>query len=213
MNRRSKNSERHNSPGEGESPGWTANQRRLASLAVVLHLAAVILAPLAFATRPSPAIGPMLQLAEPYIDAAHMNHGYAFFAPNPPGASSLLRYRVEFDDGREPITGVLPDRREHWPRLFYHRHFMLSEQLSARWVPAEQPADADPHQWKMQRAAYLKAWRSFENHLLKKHDGARVTMEFYDHRPPGVIEALNGKQLNSPDLYRPRSDRLSEAIP
>ena len=48
---------------------------------LVLHLAAVILAPLAFATRPSPAIGPMLQLAEPYIDAAHMNHGYAFFAP------------------------------------------------------------------------------------------------------------------------------------
>jgi hypothetical protein len=185
--------------------------RRLVSLLICFHLAAVALAPLAFSTRPSPAIIPVFGLVQPYAEAVHINHGYAFFAPNPPAASSLLRYEVKFDDGRPTIVGVVPDRRVHWPRLYYHRHFMLSEQLSAKWAPPEPPADVDPRPWKAQREAYLEAWRSFENHLLQKHGGSTVTMEFFDHRPPSPPESLDGKPLNSPDLYRPRSERYAES--
>lgn len=182
---------------------------------LLLHLGVVILAPLAFATRPnpaeapSPAVLPLVRLAQPYMDAAYLNHGYAFFAPNPPAASALLRYRVEFDDDRPPIEGVLPDLESHWPRLYYHRHFMLSEQLSARFVPATPPPGRGPHvqQWKAQRAEYEKLLNSFRQHLLNEYDGDRVHLSFYDHRPPGVDEFRRGVPLNSPDLYRPRPDR------
>ena len=34
----------------------------------------------------------------PYLEAAYLDHGYAFFAPDP-GPSHLVRYELEFDDG------------------------------------------------------------------------------------------------------------------
>lgn len=205
--------------GQGSEPvGWSPRARRIASVLLSLHLVAVIAAPLSFATRanptepPSPAVDPLVQVVRPYIDSAHLHHGYAFFAPNPPAASSLLRYRVERAEG-PAVEGVLPDLRTQWPRLYYHRHFMLSEQLSSRFIPSTPPPGADPQAeavWRRQREPFQRIWTSFENHLLSKHQGQTVRLQFYDHRPPGVDEALEGIPLNSPHLYRPREDGWPE---
>jgi hypothetical protein len=65
----------------------------------------------------------------PYITALYLDHSYKFFAPNP-GDSHLLRYDLYFADGTSRVgrdDQILPDRHGHWPRLLYHRHFMLTE--------------------------------------------------------------------------------------
>jgi hypothetical protein len=122
------------------TPGWSRGLRTFVSVLVVLHLAAVIIPPFTLATSSpmegtvSPLASRLLVIVRPYVEAAYLWHGYAFFAPNP-GPSHLVRYRLTFDDGRPPIVAMFPDRQRHWPRLLYHRHFMLAEQLHADFVP------------------------------------------------------------------------------
>jgi hypothetical protein len=72
------------------------------------------------------------------LHAAFIYHGYRFFAPNP-GASHIVQYELEFADGRKE-QGQFPDLQQHWPRLLYHRHFMLSETIyQATGMPPEPP--------------------------------------------------------------------------
>jgi len=63
-----------------------------------------------------------------YANLLFINHGYDFFSPDP-GVSHLIRYEVYNNAGEKLASGQLPHRREQWPRLFYHRHMMLVEQL------------------------------------------------------------------------------------
>ncbi len=120
--------------------GWSRPLRVVVSVLVVLHLAAVIIPPFTLATSSpmegtvSPLASRLLVVVRPYVEAAYLWHGYAFFAPNP-GPSHLVRYRLTFDDGRPPVVAMFPNRDRHWPRLLYHRHFMLAEQLHADFVP------------------------------------------------------------------------------
>jgi len=68
-----------------EPGGRLANWAKwVISLLVVLHLAAVVTPPLAFACRgESPLVQPIARLFAPYSGAMFLDHGYAFFAPNP----------------------------------------------------------------------------------------------------------------------------------
>ena len=104
---------------EQSSPLAPATKLVLSAL-ILFHLTAVFWAPLAFAansgTASSPVAGPIAGWLRPYLQAMYLDHGYFFFAPNP-GSSFLVRYQVEFDDGRQPVTGVLPDLKSHQPRL------------------------------------------------------------------------------------------------
>jgi hypothetical protein len=142
-----------------------------------------------------------------YIDAGYLNHGYFFFAPNP-GPSHLIRARIEFADGRAPIVETLPDLKAQWPRLLYHRHFMLSEQLNAQFAPPEPPPDlrSDPSQlerWRRSRAMYELKWNSFENHLRAKYpDATSITMARIEHRMIDVAEVVEQhKPLTDPDTF------------
>ena len=114
--------------------------RNLISAALAIHLAAIFVAPMTAsiemaAERAPPGIRPrerpipwLAVVLQPYLDIAYLNHGYNFFAPDP-GPSTVIFYRAERSDG-ETVEGRFPDVRVHWPRLRYHRHFMLAEQLS-----------------------------------------------------------------------------------
>ena len=64
--------------------------------------------------------------------ASGSNHGYHFFAPEP-GDSTLLAYEAHRADGTV-VSGRIPNR-DIVPRLLYHRHFMLTEQMKD--APAE----------------------------------------------------------------------------
>lgn len=105
------------------------------SLLLAYHLGAVLLEPLATAPQFN---GPPAVLPEfarpafrPYATALSLDHSYKFFAPNP-GDSHLVRYDLYFADGSKRV-GIaeqgFPDSRRDWPRLLYHRYFMLTEHL------------------------------------------------------------------------------------
>ncbi len=178
---------------------------------LLFHLTAVFWAPFAFACNvggsSSPLADPVGRWLQPYTDALFLNHGYFFFAPNP-GPSHLVRYQVEFDDGREPLVGMFPDLATQRPRLLYHRHFMLAESLYDRYAPPDPPPEPTPPPltapptakaafkrerevysrglaaWQHQRRQYEALWQAFEGHLRHEHGGSRVTLTRVEHRLP-----------------------------
>ena len=112
---------------------WNPVCRAAASVALVWHLGAILVAPISTPPRfegPPSILGSALgQVYRPYITAMFLDHAYKFFAPNP-GDSHLVRYDLYFADGTKKVNQddqVFPDRVRHWPRLLYHRHFMLTE--------------------------------------------------------------------------------------
>lgn len=189
-------------PTKAGKPSWVV--RLIISVAILFHLAAVIAPPLSF-SMPAPREAGLLPqrlffALRPYIDALHLNHGYAFFAPDPPDDTFLLRYRVTFDDGREPIEGKLPDLDKHWPRLLYHRHFMLADQLNSQFVPLDVVREMTSEEARQMvtaeeiagvqtaRARYLTKWNSFKNHLLKVHNADHVELFRVRHAIPDLLE-------------------------
>lgn len=158
---------------------WLASPtgRAVVSVLLALHVAAVFIAPAA--VSPSSSLFTELrELFRPYLDVAYLNHGYGFFSPNP-SSSFIIRYSLERSDGKL-IEGSLPDLNQHWPRLLYHRHFMLTSQVEMFSNLPE---------------AYLK-------HLQKTHDAKYVRLEYVEHRLPTSEEVLAGRKLDDPSSYQ-----------
>jgi hypothetical protein len=154
----------------------------------------------------SPLAAPIRAALRPYVEFAFLDHGYFFFAPNP-GPSHLLRAKLEFDDGRPPLEITLPDRTRHWPRLLYHRHFMLAEQYHADFLPAQPPpeVEANPAQladWQRTRRLYELRKQSFEQHLRRTYGASRVTLTRVEHTliPPAQF-AAESRSITAPDTY------------
>jgi len=196
--------------GARQHHGLSRTWRVVISLLLVIHLLAVFAPPFALMTSgplgPSPTAEALLQALRPYIDFAYLNHGYAFFAPDP-GPSHLVRARLEFADGREPVEERFPDLRRQWPRLLYHRHFMLSEQLNSQFAPPQPPPPVleDPERlaaWRNARALYELKWKSFENHLRTQYQAANVALTRVEHRLIDVPEVRDrGRRLNDPETF------------
>ena len=108
---------------------WPAWAKALASLLIGFHLLAVLMAPLTMFAPSEALTVPVRNAVAPYQHATYLDHGYQFFAPDP-GPSHFVQYIVITQDG-ERIEGRFPDRDKHWPRLHYHRWFMLSERVYA----------------------------------------------------------------------------------
>jgi hypothetical protein len=107
---------------------WGPALRIIISIVIVWHFTAVFMAALCI-----PASSPLvIDIAQKppmqwYLDALYMNQGHSFFAPDV-GPSRIVHYEL-FDQSGRPIgEGDLPSRKDHWPRLRYHRHFMLADQ-------------------------------------------------------------------------------------
>ncbi len=147
---------------------------------IVFHVAAVIIAPAAV----SPASGLVeagWSLFQPYLQILDLNHGYHFFAPEPED-STLLAFEAERTDGTV-VKGRIPDR-EIAPRLLYHRHFMLTEQMK----------DAP--------AALEKEWvGSYAEHLCRKYGAARVKLTGQIHHLPTMEMVRQGVRLDDPSSF------------
>ncbi len=178
-------------------PRWA---RRLISAWLVFHLMAIVVAPLS--VSPSSALFQRTWLVfRPYLQALYLNHGYHFFAPEP-GESTLLAYTVERANG-EQIVGHIP-RRDLRPRLLYHRHFMLTEQMpfvpplpdGPPGLPPGVPAVSDPPE-------LIQDWyRSYARCLLRKYNGSRVTLERVVHYLPSAQMVLDGATLDDPASFQ-----------
>ncbi|MEX2560570.1 MAG: hypothetical protein WD403_11685 [Pirellulales bacterium] len=176
---------------------WSPGRRAVVSALLAAHLLAVLVGPWSRSILSDFLRG----VYRPYLQAAYLDHGYKFFAPDP-GPSHLIRYELEFGDGRR-VEGMMPDRREHWPRLLYHRHFMLTETipsplLSPVWnpdAPWEEQTLSAPQQ------AYVRAYAA---HLLEQYGAERVTLHLIQHRLADPPEVLDGIKLDDSSLYLTR---------
>ena len=118
--------------------------------ALLIHFLGVLAEPLRFFSRSEIRSGPefvwLSETMKPYSQWLYLNHGYFFFAPNPgPGhliQCTLSSAATDETSNKEPSQVLLlPDRNEHWPRLLYHRYFMLSEFYTSRYAPEQVTQD------------------------------------------------------------------------
>jgi hypothetical protein len=165
--------------------------RFVVSVFLVWHLVAVFLAPLSV----PPTSWLVMNIAQGrytqwYLDALYINHGYQFFAPDP-GAGKLVRWEVLNAQGGVTKQGEFPNTKEQWPRLWYHRHFMLADQAGAALED-----ERDPDRWKRM---FLEA---YARHILRESDGAAVRVRWIEHRPLDPKMAFDGAKLDDPSTYR-----------
>jgi len=175
---------------DGDKPKPLSRRvRGVVSVLLVLHLVAIASAPLAMEPASLPALK-VFAVFRPYLDAAFLNHGYHFFAPEP-GPSHLIRYELTFADGRVE-NGVFPDPAEQMPRLNYHRHFMLSEFANRLAVnDSQQPA-------------LHELSRSFARHLMNERDAESATLFLRRHYIPTPQQVREGLTLDTDELYAER---------
>ena len=112
---------------------WPLALRLFASACIFLYLLAVALPPLAGPPPASELANVILQPFRPLVGALSLSHGYRFFAPNP-GPGHSIRWTLMTAGGRT-LKGVIPDAETDWPRLLYHRRFMIPEKIAALVPP------------------------------------------------------------------------------
>ena len=188
---------------------WSKAVRWIVSLLLVLHVLAVFSAPWSFPPPSSLLSVRVSQLFAPYQQAIYVNNGYRFFAPNP-GPSHLIRYEVDLDSG-ETVKGRFPEPKQQWPRLLYHRHFMISEtanQLEAAIPPQPEPGVFTPEEEAEIRRVIqntdgiaMLLRKGIARQLLQQHNGVRVRLFLDQHAIPMMEDVVAGRPLDDPGLY------------
>ena len=188
------------------SSPWSRTAKIVASLAIAFHLLCVFVGPWSSpppSTQLSRDIGSLLS---PYIKFMAIDNGYRFFAPDP-GPSHLVRYELRYPDGSKK-SGTFPNRQEHWPRLLYHRHFMLSETIFTLAGPLlEAPAITTMSQ--EERVSFERRKRQVDvlqedvaQYLLNQHPTAeRVRLYSQLHEILSPSDVLQGRPLDDPTTY------------
>ena len=155
----------------------------MVNLWLLFHCVSVILPP--FSVPPSPRIVQDAYTAiRFYPQLMFLDHGYHFFGPDP-GDSTLIRYVATTDDGGF-VRGQIPNRRI-FPRLLYHRHFMLTEA-----IPRFEGFDRDLHKLQIQ---------TYAARLRRSCDAQSVELYRVTHRIAEVERFLAGHSLDDPDSY------------
>jgi hypothetical protein len=193
---------------------WPASRRRLATVLLLAHIAAVFVAPWS-APPPAPLLAARAAyLVSPYLHAAYLNHGYRFFAPDP-GPSHLLRYELVRADG-SVVHGRIPDPERHRPRLLYHRHFMITETIYNRLgeiqeippqveLPASERVEIERANQRI-RLSVQSVLEGLASQLLEQHTGQRLRLYLVEHAIAFPDDVLRGKRLDAPDLYTDLAD-------
>lgn len=174
---------------------WPAPLRGVASVAIAIYLAAVIVPPLAGPPPASQLANVVLQPLRPIVGGLSLGHGYRFFAPNP-GPGHSLRWTVTMPDGSTE-SGSIPDATGDWPRLLYHRRFMVAEKIDVLVPPPDAPAEVRLRA----RAGWLPLVKGVAGNLLRRTGGTRVTLERVEHylpTPEEVIAGTSGAEVVTP---------------
>lgn len=192
---------------------WSTRARVIASACLLFHLFAVFAAPCASPPPSSDAWSRLAGRTEgkdgllvPYLRVAYLNHGYRFFAPNP-GPSHLVRYEIDLKSGTS-ISGQFPDKDEFFPRLLYHRMFMISEtafNLASSVMELPQPGTLSASQqleFDKQLAASDELAKSICRRLLQEYEGKRVRLYLRTHEIPFPNDVVDGQELDDSSLFR-----------
>lgn len=162
----------------------SAKWRAVISLALMFHLLAVFFAVWNGAPPFSPFPQTVAMPMQRYIGVLNLNRGNRFFAPDP-GPSHIIRYTLTMPDGSEK-RGQLPDAKNHWPRLLYHRYFMLTEHLNAN----------------ESEAARKQMFKTYAGEILKQSGADTIEIEFVQHGIPPWDVYMNGTKLDDPESFR-----------
>ncbi len=192
------------------------------SILLLGHLLAVFLPPLSLQTRgplgQSPSVATLFAPLEAYSQFLYIDRGYAFFAPEP-GPSHLVQAAVTGGDGQQ-MELMFPDREEQWPRLLYHRHFMLTEFLDTIYqAPGPPPElvelDRDAAEfWIRNRARYEHVRQSVVEHLEHEYPGQKVAIRRVEHLIPDLFDYQQEPiELTDPRLYQVILDQPIESDP
>lgn len=176
------------SPTAPAAPPLALRWRLVISALVALHVTAVFVGPWAMAPSTSALSGTLESALHPYLRLAFLDNGYRFFAPEP-GPAHLIRYELKLPDGSQ-TDGIFPSVAEQWPRLLYHRHFMLSEFVNT----------LDSQQQNELRDAMV---RSFAKHLAQTTGAEEVTLYLRRHLIAPPQEVAQGAKLDDPRSYPP----------
>ncbi len=161
---------------------WSVWWKGLVSLWLCYHIVGLIISPASIPPSSDLVRGAWPYFG-PYLQFLYMNQGHHFFAPDP-GASTLVQYTVERSDGTT-VEGRLPNR-QIFPRLLYHRHFMLTESLASY--------DED------ERIQQLLV-RALARQLCQENDGTAISMTRITHLLPTVEWIRAGERMDDPSLY------------
>ena len=183
---------------KGASPaGFSLWLRVLLSIGLAWHLFAVFISPLS--VQPSSEV--IARLAQPYqfvdwpnylgtqwyTDPLYLNHGYHFFAPEPP-VNQLIRYTVLDESGSVLAEGEFPNKEQQWPRLYYHRHMMLADQ--AGLAPGGSPDES-----------LRLSLRSYARYLLRRHEGTEARLDCVRHGHLIPFDVIAGADPNAPETF------------
>jgi hypothetical protein len=158
-------------------------------------LAGVIIAPLSGPPPASDLSQVILQPFRPLLGALYLGHGYRFFAPDP-GPGHSIRWTITRPDG-STLSGTTPDAARDWPRLLYHRRFMVAEKIAPLVPPPDAPAEVRARA----KADWLPLVKGVAGNLLRTHGGDRITLEMVEHYLPGPDEVAEGR--TGADLVMP----------
>jgi hypothetical protein len=194
--------------------------RWIGSVVIGLHVAAVVLPPLSFQAQGPLGISPVVETAvaplEKYGQFLYIDRGYAFFAPDP-GPSHLIQAAITGTDGNR-VERLYPDLDDQWPRLLYHRHFMLAEYLEEIYQPPGPPRELTEldreaaEYWFRARARYEHVRQSVVDHLKKMNPGQDVAIRRIEHLIPDLTMYIEAPiALDDPALYRVLLDQPMDA--
>lgn len=157
--------------------------KTVGSILIVLHLLAVFIAPASVGPS-SDLVRNTWSVMSPYLHATNLNFGYHFFAPEP-SSTTLVEYTA-VRPGGEQIHGYIPDRKTMYPRLLYHRYFMLTEYLG-------NTSANDP----MRKVLV----RTYANQIMKNHQATSVELIKVTHRLQPRERILLGADINDLDTF------------
>jgi len=193
-------------------PTWL---RTVLLVMLLIHFLGVLSEPLRFFSRSeiqtAPEFAWLSETMKPCSQWLYMNHGYFFFAPNP-GPSHLIqcslssRSETGLSENEPFQTLFLPDRMEHWPRLLYHRYFMLSEFYTSRYAPEQVTEELKKDlefmpRWAFDKEIYDQIQSSIVASLKHSRGKEKVQLRRVERLLPEVHQVLReGWSLNDPRL-------------
>jgi hypothetical protein len=183
---------------------WSTSKRTIASILLAAYLAIVLIGPLSNPVASPHFSAPLAAKIAPLHRILFLGHGYRFFAPDP-GPSHRVIYRGLRADGSK-FEGHFPDRNNHWPRLLYHRWFMLSETLFNENMlkPTATQLDAQNKQYEREIERYRAAGKLDLCEQLKQereqiNQAFRVTEQRVEVLASGIAKVLlernNGQSI------------------
>ena len=193
-------------------------------IAFSVHFLGVLSEPLRFFSRSEVRTGPefawLSETIRPYSQWLYINHGYFFFAPNP-GPGHLIQCSFtppnEGDSAEESSSKLtLPDRNEHWPRLLYHRYFMLSEFYTNRFAPRQVTEELKKdtefmQRWSFDKELYDQIQKSMVTSLKHSRGLESVELRRVERLLPDSQQVLQeGWTLNDPRLTSLLSETIAE---